>query len=59
MPEHEGVEHLVFGELIAEAFDHEDRLSGPRDDEIELAGLEFLLGGEEHERAVNEADPHG
>ncbi len=59
MPEHDGFNHLVFGDFLAEAFDHQHRLFAAGDDQIERARLEFFLRGEDDEPAVELADADG
>ncbi len=55
----ERVEDLRFGDLARAGLDHQDRLVGTRDDQIELGVLEqVLLVGVEDEVAVDLPDPH-
>ncbi len=57
--EHDRLEHLVFGDLLAEALDHQDRLFAARDDQVERALFHFGLRRQHDEAAVDHADPHG
>ena len=54
--EHDGAEHIVLGELARLRFDHEHRIVGTGDDEIELRFDHLVDLRIENEGAVNEAD---
>ena len=55
----ERVEDLRLGDLVRARLDHQDRLIGTRDDQIELGVLDqVLLVGVDDEVAVDLADPH-
>ena len=56
--EHDRLEHLVFGNLLAEALDHQDRFFAAGDDQVERAGLELRLRRQHDQPAVDQADPH-
>ena len=58
MAEHDRLEHFVFGDLLPEAFDHQDRLFAARHDQIERTLLQIGLGGKHNQPAINHADPH-
>ena len=59
----ERVEDLGLGDLVGARLDHQDRLLGARDDQVEVRAvlgvrLQVLLGGVDDEVAVDLADPH-
>ena len=54
--EHDGAEHLLFGQLLGFGFDHHHRVAGAGDDEVETAFGDLGLGRVEHVLAVLEAD---
>src|SRR5262249_37436938 len=54
--EHQRLEHLLFGQLVAETFDHQHRRLCSGNDEVESAGFQLFLPGEEHELLVDETD---
>ena len=54
--EHDGAEHVVLGELLGLGFDHQHRVGGAGDDEVELRLGHLVDRRVEHEGAVDEAD---
>jgi hypothetical protein len=54
--EHQAFEHLFFGQLIPEPFDHQDRLIRAGQNEVERAGFELFLPRHEDELFVDESD---
>ena len=56
--EHDGFDHLVFGDFLTESLDHQHRLFAAGDDQIEGARFEFFLGRKDDEPSVDHADPH-
>ena len=57
--EHDRLDHLVFGDFLAEALDHQDRLFAAGHDQVERALLEIRLRRQDDEAAVDQADAHG
>jgi hypothetical protein len=55
----ERVEHLRLGDLVGARLDHQDRLVGARDHEVEVGGELLLLRRVDDEVALDLADPHG
>ena len=56
MAEHHGAEHVVLGQLLRLGLDHQHRVAGTGDDEIELGLLHLVEQRIEHEGAVDQAD---
>ena len=54
--EHEGISHQVFGQLIGEAFDHEDRFTATGDDQVQTGRGDLLHGREQHELVIDQTD---
>ena len=54
---HDGLRHLGLGQFLAEPLDHHDRLLGARDDQVEIAVLEFLGRRERDQLALDTAQP--
>ena len=54
--EHHGAEHVVLGQLLGLGFDHQHRVAGAGDDEVELRFLDLVDQRVEHEVAVDQAD---
>ena len=54
----ERVEDLGLGDAVGAGLDHQDRLVGAGDDQVELELRVVLLGGVDDEVAVELADPH-
>ena len=59
VPEHDGAQHHVLGQLVRFRFDHQHRRFGARDDEIERRRGELGLGRVQHVLAVDVADARG
>ena len=57
--EHDGAEHHLLGELLGFRFDHQHRIGGAGDDEIELALRHLVELRIEHVFVVDEADARG
>jgi len=57
--EHHGAEHDVFAQLFRFRFDHQHRVLGAGDDEIELALRHFVEQRVENVFVVDEADAGG
>ncbi len=53
----EGVENDRLGQPVRSALDHDHRVPGAGDHQIELAALALVVGREEHELTVDPADP--
>ena len=54
----ERVEDLLLGDAVGAGLDHQDRLVGAGDDQVEVELGVVLLGGVDDEVAVELADPH-
>ena len=54
--EHEGISHQVFGQLIGEAFDHQDRFTATGDDQVQAGRGDLLHGRKQHELVIDQAD---
>ena len=59
MAEHHGAEHHVFAQLFRFRFDHQHRVLGAGDDEVELALRHLVEQRIEHVFIVDEADARG
>ena len=57
--EHHGAEHDLFGQFLRFGFDHQHRVLGTGDDEIELALRHLVEQRVEHVFIVDEADARG
>ena len=57
--EHDGAQHHVLGKLVGFRFDHQHRLLGAGDDEVQLRGLELGLGRVQDVLAVDVAHARG
>ena len=57
--EHHGAEHHLFGEFLGFRFDHQHRVVGAGDDEIELGFGHLVERRVQHELVVDEADAGG
>ena len=56
--EHEGVDHVAFGNLLALAFDHRDGRFSGRDHDVHVAVFEFGEGGIDYHLAVDSTHPN-
>ena len=57
--EHHGAEHDLFGQFLGFGLDHQHRVGGAGDDEVELAFGHLVERRVEHVFAVDEADARG
>ena len=57
--EGERFEHLVFADLPASGLDHEHRVLGACDDDLELRGGQLLVRRIRHQLALDQRHPHG
>ena len=57
--EHDGAQHVVFGQFLDLGLDHHHRVVGAGDDQVELALRHLVEGRVEHVFAVDEADAGG
>ena len=57
MPEGDGAEHDLLGQLLGLGFDHQHALAGAGDDQIELRARQLVERRVQHVFAVDVADP--
>ena len=55
----EGIEHDAFIDFARARFDHDDRVGGAGDDEIEIGQIALLICRIDHDLSVEIADAHG
>ena len=59
MAEHDGLEHLLFGQLLGLGLHHHHRIHGAGHDQVEIALGHLVDHGVEYELAVDHADARG
>ena len=59
LAEHDGLEHLRFGQFLRLGFDHHHGIAGAGDHEVERALRHLVEHRIEHELAVDDADARG
>ncbi len=57
MGEHDRIDHLGFGDLLAEAFDHQHGILAARDHEVQRTVFDLLVGGHQDQIAINHPHP--
>ena len=54
----DSLDHLLFGDFLCTAFDHRDGFHCSGNDEVKLALLELLVGGENNQLILDQPDSH-